>query len=655
MKLNEMIEALQGVQEADPDNEGFQFHIQAALESLAACGEDMHFAEGDEYTWSGPIAFEDVETGDHRKFNSGAIKWDPATLPWAFRWQRTSGQGHGGAIPIGRVDGIERGEDGKIYGRGVVIPSLNDEAAEYVRLLKAGVAGGVSVDGDSAEFEVMETAEGQNLVNFSSMRLRSLTAVDVPAFNNARIKLEHRPEDDEEREKAEVAVSEGTMRDHWTYSENLVAAAIPVKPSTAAFLDPKFDGPQAISIGENGEVYGHLALWDTCHLGIQNGCTKPPRNGTYRFFHTGEIETEEGELVQTGRLTFNTGHASMSANPKVAAAHYDNTGVVAADVRAGEDEYGIWVVGALRPHLSDADIRTFRAAPLSGDWRRIAGRLELVGALAVNTPGFPVPRARVLVASGETQTLFTYTETEAADKKAELAARFAVLAGEPNMDSAEVQVESVQIDINEDEFAGLPPALAKKVVENLKKKLDAESDPDKKAEIQVKIDKFTKKAELQSRMIELADGDEHFPEIPTLDEVKERAKNITKEDLVAGVKAIRELLDDTDQNFDSEMRAQMQEVLEAAMAKLPEMGVDAEEFHVSHNQKSHGGGGGGEQTKSSKAKTAAKMAAVAVVAAAVGAMALATAFVGYAYSMESGLKRDIERSKQRKRMAGGGD
>jgi hypothetical protein len=42
---------------------------------------------------------------------------------------------------------------------------------------------------------------------------------------------------------------------------------------------------------------------------------------------------------------------------------------------------------------------------LSGDWRRIGGNLELVAALAVNVPGFPVPRPRGLVASGSMQSL----------------------------------------------------------------------------------------------------------------------------------------------------------------------------------------------------------------------------------------------------------
>jgi hypothetical protein len=40
-----------------------------------------------------------------------------------------------------------------------------------------------------------------------------------------------------------------------------------------------------------------------------------------------------------------------------------------------------------------------RAASLSGDWRRIDGSLELVAALAVNVPGFPIPRTQASMAA----------------------------------------------------------------------------------------------------------------------------------------------------------------------------------------------------------------------------------------------------------------
>ena len=56
----------------------------------------------------------------------------------------------------------------------------------------------------------------------------------------------------------------------------------------------------------------------------------------------------------------------------------------------------MWVSGVAAPGVDDDTLAAGLAAPLSGDWRRIGGNLELVAALAVNTPGFPV------VASGAT-------------------------------------------------------------------------------------------------------------------------------------------------------------------------------------------------------------------------------------------------------------
>jgi hypothetical protein len=68
--------------------------------------------------------------------------------------------------------------------------------------------------------------------------------------------------------------------------------------------------------------------------------------------------------------------------------------MAAADVTAGEDDFGIWVAGALRPGLRPEDIRALMAADVSGDWRRIGGALELVAVLAVNVPGFPKIRVK---------------------------------------------------------------------------------------------------------------------------------------------------------------------------------------------------------------------------------------------------------------------
>nr|DAX34899.1 MAG TPA: minor head component F [Caudoviricetes sp.] len=176
----------------------------------------------------------------------------------------------------------------------------------------------------------------------------------------------------------------------------LVASAAPVHPPAQWFNDPALDGPTGITVTEEGRIYGHLALWDTCHIASGPGqCTTAPHSQTdYAYFHTGAILTDDNQELAVGHLTLGTGHAAPDKTVRGTMAHYDNTGLAVADVRAGEDAHGIWVAGAVRPHISPEDIRTLRSSPLSGDWRRVQGNLELVAALAVNVPGFPVPRTK---------------------------------------------------------------------------------------------------------------------------------------------------------------------------------------------------------------------------------------------------------------------
>lgn len=564
-------------------------------------GDTFEFSDTmKEYAWEGPIVFENVYTGDNRVFKADSINWQEETLPWAFRWQKSSGQGHAGSVPVGRVDRLARMEDGSIHGYGVVIPELSDEAAEYLRMLQTGVGGGVSVDGDSAQFEIQEQEGSQPKVEFSSMRLRALSAVDIPAFNGARIHLigtktedeateplavedtdveikvesevdpaiiaaaikeelakkvfpfekkdeededsEAKDEDseDEEDEDSEKEDSKSKDKDGkkfpwdkkdemsiireelakkkakkkkkaygWHFDSALVAAAIPTLPSTDAFIDPEFDGPTALTVTEDGRVFGHLALFNTCHIGFPGTCVKPPKGSKYQYFHTGQLETAEGDLVDVGKLTFKTGHADMNATPRIAADHYDNTGTVAADVRAGEDKFGIWVVGALRPHLSDEDIRAFRCAPLSGDWRRIAGKLELVGALGVNTPGFPVPRVRALVASGETETLFTFLED----------------------DDEEFNITDEELDMRLDKRA----ELASKVMDSL-----GEQAPE---------------GEIKNEV----------PDAPSKKDIEAVVENYTKSQLFADLKDLRELLDDPDEKMTAKVRKSLEDIYSVAI------------------------------------------------------------------------------------------
>jgi hypothetical protein len=159
---------------------------------------------------------------------------------------------------------------------------------------------------------------------------------------------------------------------------------------------------------EDGSVYGHPALCGSCHRGFMGGafeqCVTPPRSNTnYAQFHLGHIITAEGERVAIGKITFDTDHAPLTADVVAASRHYDNTGSVGAYVRAVNGKLGPWLSGVLREDLPSSGLTSLRANPLSGDWRMLNGNLEMVAALAVPVPGFPIPLA--LSASGEVSSL----------------------------------------------------------------------------------------------------------------------------------------------------------------------------------------------------------------------------------------------------------
>lgn len=191
--------------------------------------------------------------------------------------------------------------------------------------------------------------------------------------------------------------SDGTI----TGGDSVAASAGPGSPPIEWFRDPELDGPTIPPVvGDDGRIYGHVAAWSSTHIGYQHRRVNPPRSqADYAYFHTGaaRVVGDDGHLVTipAGHIALDTGHAGMEADYLAATAHYDNTGSLVADVCAGEDAYGIWVAGAVCPGVNDLQLHKLRSCGLSGDWRRIGAGLEMVAAISVPTPGFPVPRARV--------------------------------------------------------------------------------------------------------------------------------------------------------------------------------------------------------------------------------------------------------------------
>lgn len=177
------------------------------------------------------------------------------------------------------------------------------------------------------------------------------------------------------------------------------------RPPKEWFENPGLKVPVGITITDEGRIYGHAAQWDSCHIGFDDMCVQPPVENSHPYFMTGEVITSDGTRVPVGQITVATGHAPLTMRASKAAEHYDHTGSAIADVAVGNDDIGIWVAGAIRPHAEMARVHDLRASGrVSGDWRRIGGELRMVGLLGVNVPGFAL-QTRARVASGVPQSL----------------------------------------------------------------------------------------------------------------------------------------------------------------------------------------------------------------------------------------------------------
>jgi hypothetical protein len=174
--------------------------------------------------------------------------------------------------------------------------------------------------------------------------------------------------------------------------EDAVTAAldIPVAPDRSVFANPKLRKRTKLKV-DGHRVYGHLASWKQCHMGIGNRCVMAPKSITnYKLAKTGEVLCSDGTLIEAGKITLGTGHADERYGVIPARDHYDNTGTCVARVVYGEDAHGVWFAGTLVPGTTEETAALLRLSPLSGDWRKHNGNLELVAALAVNDPGFPI-------------------------------------------------------------------------------------------------------------------------------------------------------------------------------------------------------------------------------------------------------------------------
>lgn len=404
---------------------------------------------------SGVLARENEQTGDGRVIAPNATTWVDPPLPLAWL---VDGDQHVDLVEvapsIGTIDTIGRtGDDITFTG---TIDDAIPEGAEALRRMTEGSATmgnrfGVSIDPDDYACEiivqdtedeggmlilasghgawptltaaagdpdpgedggdsgvvVMEDSADSVLMRFTALRIRGATLCAVPAFAGAYVELadEGAAAAEQPAEPAPPAAGATT------------AAGAPTQPPRSWFADPAFGSPDQddrlahddvqdlwacpITVTDDGRIFGHLAPWEQCHIGYPDACVSaPPSMSGYAYFLTGEVVCEGGERVAVGQITLSGGHPDRSLSWQAAVEHYDDTNSAIADVVCGEDEYGIWIAGALRPGATEEQLRVLRASALSGDWRPIGGQLELVAALCVNVQGFPIPRREATVADG---------------------------------------------------------------------------------------------------------------------------------------------------------------------------------------------------------------------------------------------------------------
>jgi hypothetical protein len=436
-----------------------------AAEAPAAPAEDPILAAPDGENlrpWHGVLAPEGAPSGDSRQFAERMLT--TRDLPLPIKAMFADGEGHSGSVVVARIDNVYR-DNGLIKASGVW-----DNTADANRaydLVDKKMWRGVSVDLDAAEGEMVQAAEegGADSIEFTKGRISAATLCAIPAFAEAFVR------NGTWEDFANEPMPTGAMVEipDWPGTEapvpapafSLVASAAP-KISADYFRNPMLEENTPVTLGENGHIFGHLATWDTCHIGYEVCTTAPTSAMDYAYFLTGQVFTDAGP-VAVGQITLGGGHADGNLGVRAAIAHYDNVATAVADINVGEDDHGIWFSGKLRDGLTDKQLHELFAAGPSGDWRgvRAGGNdsMEMIAAHAVNVQGFPVPRPRFAM-EGTRQVSLIAAGAVATVKKPELDAEFiAKLDAYHAMKERQEAVSKLRAKVRADRAASIKSAV----------------------------------------------------------------------------------------------------------------------------------------------------------------------------------------------------
>lgn len=338
-----------------------------------------------------PVHFEqlmllDTWTPDGRRIESAGF--GTRTLPRPIYLMDTQSEGgHLGSQIAGRLDSVE--VNGKVVsGDGWLLD--NETGRNAAVYLETRCITGNSVDLVDTSAEIVSyVADGEDVeregVVFSKANIGATTLLGIPAFPEAT---------------ANVTVDGpgGDLAHISAFSSTTFAVATRPAPELLSvevpgdwFVGEQGRGVYPLTVEEDGRVHGYLADWTTWHLSAA-GRVRAPRGNGYRHFNASAVLTADG-VMSTGPLVIGGDHAGPGLGGADASDFYASTSFAWADVHVSDDKHGIRVNGMVRPGTPPEVVHAGRASRLSGDWRRINNRMELVAALSVNTPAFPVARS----------------------------------------------------------------------------------------------------------------------------------------------------------------------------------------------------------------------------------------------------------------------
>ena len=326
----------------------------------------------------------------NRVIAAGAIRFDSTPIPLLYA--------HDSDQVIGRVDSFyQLSEASQEIKERVMLESMgaasadmskvwiaegyfSADATEHVDLVEKRMSRGVSVGAGQADYE-----ETDDAFMFTDFQVVELSVTALPAIGSAVIWMA-------DTEFVEIPEREQSLTMFGAAKNSL---NIPVRPPSSWFDLPdfewgEFDNVDVLHADNNGRFIGYLGFHGVPHGSFKGKKVYMPKEKSHDFFHLKSVTCEDGTKVLTGTITFDTEHSAKGSTPEQIKKHFEKTGWVAADVRIIDDGKGYLAVGALRPEITENQIREINGSCLSGEWEPEPGKTEnrLRAIAAVNIPAF---------------------------------------------------------------------------------------------------------------------------------------------------------------------------------------------------------------------------------------------------------------------------